>query len=89
MIVEVQGLGKRFGAVQAIDGISFSFSSSRIAGFVGPNGAGKTTTKTRACWKTSPAAAQAASTLRTIPRSFPASLPRTPSSSPAAPFWRS
>jgi ABC-2 type transport system ATP-binding protein len=42
--LEVRDLRRSFGAVQALDGISFSLSSGEIYGFVGPNGAGKTTT---------------------------------------------
>lgn len=44
MDVNIQGLVKHFGRTRAVDGISFSFSSGNIFGFVGPNGAGKTTT---------------------------------------------
>jgi len=35
--------GKRFGAVQALAGCSFSVARGRMVGFLGPNGAGKTT----------------------------------------------
>ena len=34
---------KRFGAVQALDGCSFTVARGRMLGFLGPNGAGKTT----------------------------------------------
>jgi ABC-2 type transport system ATP-binding protein len=44
MRIEVQGLGKRYGAVQAVDGVSFQAQAGRIFGLLGPNGAGKTTT---------------------------------------------
>ena len=44
MEVSVENLKRYFGATKAVDGISFSFSSGHIFGFVGPNGAGKTTT---------------------------------------------
>ncbi|MBN2684811.1 MAG: ABC transporter ATP-binding protein [Pontiellaceae bacterium] len=44
MKVKVDGLHKSFGPNKALDGISFSFDSGHIYGFVGPNGAGKTTT---------------------------------------------
>ena len=44
MEVNIVNLRKDFGAMRAIDDISFSFSSGQIIGFVGPNGAGKTTT---------------------------------------------
>jgi ABC-2 type transport system ATP-binding protein len=36
-------VSKRFGAVQALDGCSFSVERGRMLGFLGPNGAGKTT----------------------------------------------
>ncbi|WP_441247015.1 ATP-binding cassette domain-containing protein [Kitasatospora sp. McL0602] len=42
--IEVAGLRKRFGATQALDGMSFAVRSGRVTGFVGPNGAGKSTT---------------------------------------------
>jgi ABC-2 type transport system ATP-binding protein len=42
--IEVAGLRKRFGRVQALDGITFTARPGRVTGFVGPNGAGKTTT---------------------------------------------
>jgi sodium transport system ATP-binding protein len=43
-MIEVQGLSKRFGAVQAVDGVSFTARDGQITGLLGPNGAGKTTT---------------------------------------------
>ena len=42
--IEVDGLRKRFGATQALDGMSFTVRPGLITGFVGPNGAGKSTT---------------------------------------------
>ncbi len=42
--IEVQGLTKRFGAVLAVDDLSFSVQPGTVTGFLGPNGAGKTTT---------------------------------------------
>jgi ABC-2 type transport system ATP-binding protein len=42
--IEVSGLRKRFGATQALDGMSFTVPPGRVTGFVGPNGAGKSTT---------------------------------------------
>jgi ABC-2 type transport system ATP-binding protein len=44
MKIVVDQLHKSFGKNTALDGISFSFDSGHIYGFVGPNGAGKTTT---------------------------------------------
>ncbi len=40
----IDTLRKRFGAVQALDGISFTARPGQVFGFLGPNGAGKTTT---------------------------------------------
>ncbi len=44
MDVSLCNLTRDFGNTRAVDGISFTFSSSQIVGFIGPNGAGKTTT---------------------------------------------
>ena len=41
--IEVTGLGMRFGAVEALDDVSFSLSGNKIYGLLGRNGAGKTT----------------------------------------------
>jgi ABC-2 type transport system ATP-binding protein len=42
--IEVDGLRKRFGATQALDGMTFTVRPGQVTGFVGPNGAGKSTT---------------------------------------------
>lgn len=42
-IITAQNLEKYFGALAAVDGISFSVKKGEIFGFLGPNGAGKTT----------------------------------------------
>ncbi|TVM19256.1 ABC transporter ATP-binding protein [Oceanidesulfovibrio indonesiensis] len=42
--VVVENLTKRFGDVQAVDGVSFNVRQGELFGFLGPNGAGKTTT---------------------------------------------
>ena len=43
-MIEVRDLHKAFGAVKAVDGVSFSAEDGKITGLLGPNGAGKTTT---------------------------------------------
>jgi ABC-2 type transport system ATP-binding protein len=42
--IVASGLTKRFGAVTAVDDLSFSAGPGSVTGFLGPNGAGKTTT---------------------------------------------
>jgi ABC-2 type transport system ATP-binding protein len=42
--VEITGLTKRFGDVQALDGLDLTVERGQVAGFLGPNGAGKSTT---------------------------------------------
>ncbi len=43
-MIQAQKLQKRFGEVQAVDGISFEIAKGETFGLLGPNGAGKTTT---------------------------------------------
>ena len=43
-VIEVTDLRKSYGAVRAVDGLSFSVEKGEFFGILGPNGAGKTTT---------------------------------------------
>jgi len=43
-VIKVTGLHKSFGAVKAVQGISFEARNGEVTGLLGPNGAGKTTT---------------------------------------------
>ena len=42
-LVTANGVSKHFGAVRAVDNVSFEIEKGKIMGLIGPNGAGKTT----------------------------------------------
>ena len=48
-MIEVTGLSKRFGDVQALNDVTFKVEKGQIVGFLGANGAGKTTTMDILC----------------------------------------
>jgi ABC-2 type transport system ATP-binding protein len=43
-MIEIKNLGKRYGAIQALNQINLSIDDGDIFGYIGPNGAGKSTT---------------------------------------------
>jgi ABC-2 type transport system ATP-binding protein len=43
-MIEVNSLSKSYGAIKAVDDLSFSVDAGQVLGFLGPNGAGKSTT---------------------------------------------
>jgi ABC-type branched-subunit amino acid transport system ATPase component len=42
-LVRVHKLTKRYGALTALDGVTFSVRAGEVLGLIGPNGSGKTT----------------------------------------------
>ena len=43
MVLEAQGLTRRFGGVVAVDNASIRVADGELVGVIGPNGAGKST----------------------------------------------
>jgi ABC-2 type transport system ATP-binding protein len=44
LVIDARGLTKRYGAVRAVDDLTFTVEPGRVTGFLGPNGSGKSTT---------------------------------------------
>ncbi len=42
-LLELDDVSRRFGGLNAVEGVSFSVAQGEILGLIGPNGAGKTT----------------------------------------------
>jgi ABC-2 type transport system ATP-binding protein len=58
-MVQVDGLARSFGKIEAVKGVSFEIHRGEIFGFLGPNGAGKTTTINMLCTLLRPTAGSA------------------------------
>jgi ABC-2 type transport system ATP-binding protein len=57
--IEVRDLVRRFGAIEAVRGVSFEVAPGETFGFLGPNGAGKSTTISMLCTLMRPTAGKA------------------------------
>jgi ABC-2 type transport system ATP-binding protein len=58
LAIDVQGLSKRFGMLQAVDNVSLQIKQGQITGFLGPNGSGKTTSLRMLCGLLTPDSGQ-------------------------------
>lgn len=56
LAIRARGLGKSFGALQAVDGVDLSVPRASVYGFLGPNGSGKSTTIRMLCGLLTPSA---------------------------------
>ena len=56
LVIEAEGLVKRYGDLEAVRGIDLEVRSGEIFGFLGPNGAGKSTTISMLCTLLTPTA---------------------------------
>ena len=43
VLLKIEGLGKQFGGVRALEGYDLTLKEGELMGLIGPNGAGKTT----------------------------------------------
>lgn len=59
LVLEVEGLTKRFGDFTAVRDLTFNVQPEEIFGFLGPNGAGKSTTIKMLCGVLAPSVGQA------------------------------
>ncbi|HEV3128263.1 MAG TPA: ATP-binding cassette domain-containing protein [Solirubrobacteraceae bacterium] len=57
--IEVRGLAKSFGELEAVRGVNFEVAPGEVFGFLGPNGAGKTTTINMLCTLMKPSSGSA------------------------------
>lgn len=53
-LLDVEGLAKKYGSRQVVDGVSFHVDPGQIIGLLGPNGAGKTTSFRMTCGMVTP-----------------------------------
>jgi ABC-type multidrug transport system ATPase subunit len=59
VVIEARGLSKNFGAVRAVQSVSFEVHKGEVFGIFGPNGAGKSTSIRMLCGLTPPSSGEA------------------------------
>jgi ABC-type multidrug transport system ATPase subunit len=59
VVIKAEGLTKKFGALTAVDHVSFAIEAGEIFGFLGPNGSGKSTVIRMLCGLLRPSAGRA------------------------------
>lgn len=58
LVIRARGLSKRFGQLNAVDGLDLSVARAEVFGFLGPNGCGKSTTIRMLCGLLLPSAGE-------------------------------
>ncbi len=79
-MISAHGLTKQYGAVRAVDDLSFDVAAGTVTGFLGPNGAGKSTTMPRGRKRvdTATSSATAGAARKSQSRSPSPTIPRAP-----------
>jgi len=75
-VIEARGLERRFGALQAVDGVDLVVRRGEVFGFLGPNGAGKSTLMRMLVGVITPSAGTARVLDYEVPRQAAALRPR-------------
>ena len=75
-VLEVAGLSKSFGAIRAVDDVSFAVMPGEIFGVIGPNGSGKTTVFNAVLGQIAPSAGTIALEGRDVTAASPRQLSR-------------
>jgi ABC-type branched-subunit amino acid transport system ATPase component len=65
--LDVKDVRKEYGAIKAVDGVSFKVGPGEIVGVIGPNGSGKTTLFNAILGQIRPTSAASPSAARTSP----------------------
>ncbi len=75
-VLEVRGLAKTFGGINAVSGVSFDVHEGEILGLIGPNGSGKSTLFNCILGQLTPSAGEVRVDGRTLTRQRPCDLNR-------------